>query len=97
MADFPNIPIDASVSQLNDLILNGITRSKVDDTMSDDSINPVQNKTIKQYVDDGVIQANQYTDNAINKSPKPEIPETIIDNEMSDESTNARFGGGITL
>ena len=81
MADFPNIPIDASVSQLTDMILNGITRSNVDSVVSGDSVNPIQNKAIKQYVDDEISNID--------------LPEIEVDTTITENGTNPVTGGAV--
>lgn len=75
MADFPNIPIDASAEKLKNLIDNGITTQDVDDEISENSTNPVQNRVVKEYVD-----------NEIANIPKPE--KITVDTEMSNTSEN---------
>lgn len=65
---------------------SGSTIITVDSEMSSVSANPVQNKVVKQYVDDAEAEAKKYTDDAIADLSQNEI---TIDSAMSDTSENA--------
>lgn len=92
--------------EVKDLFENGGTGGNVivDKEMSDKSTNPVQNKVIKQYVDEQISKieipdadlTDYYTKDEIdnkgfitlNDLPEVEIPEITVDDFMSVTSTN---------